>query len=189
MGGQQSAIHVDCDETHGANQKGHIFSVRKAGTRPPHRAKIARWGPRQGPRDPGGMLEHSSDKLITWNEFAANAMRYWPSTTQADWCPACGGALTERKSMSEKLPHAVEVDHRGIVLPRRHALGGIITPQLSRLTRSAALQPGARTLPPTRDITSPAARSQSKPRRQLRHRERVAQTATYRWNRPRRKDG
>jgi hypothetical protein len=24
---------------------------------------------------------------------------------------------------------AVEVDHRGIVLPRRHALGGIITPQ------------------------------------------------------------
>jgi hypothetical protein len=23
----------------------------------------------------------------------------------------------------------VEVDHRGIVLPRRHALGGIITPQ------------------------------------------------------------
>jgi len=24
---------------------------------------------------------------------------------------------------------APEVDHRGIVLPRRHALGGIITPQ------------------------------------------------------------
>jgi hypothetical protein len=24
---------------------------------------------------------------------------------------------------------AAEVDHRGIVLPRRHALGGIITPQ------------------------------------------------------------
>ena len=23
----------------------------------------------------------------------------------------------------------VEVDHRGIVLPRRHAVGGIITPQ------------------------------------------------------------
>jgi hypothetical protein len=23
----------------------------------------------------------------------------------------------------------LEVDHRGIVLPRRHALGGIITPQ------------------------------------------------------------
>jgi hypothetical protein len=23
----------------------------------------------------------------------------------------------------------VEVDHRGIVLPRRHALGGVITPQ------------------------------------------------------------
>jgi hypothetical protein len=48
--------------------------------------------------------------------------------TQADWCPACGGALVERKILSESLPHAV-VDHRGIVLPRRHALGGIITPQ------------------------------------------------------------
>lgn len=51
--------------------------------------------------------------------------------TEADWCPACGGALTERA----ELPHAApstppaEVDHRGIVLPRRHALGGIITPR------------------------------------------------------------
>ncbi|HVC46092.1 MAG TPA: hypothetical protein VND90_02490 [Terracidiphilus sp.] len=51
--------------------------------------------------------------------------------TQADWCPACGGALTERptlpQDLSKKSSHAV--DHRGIVLPRRHALGGIITPQ------------------------------------------------------------
>jgi hypothetical protein len=52
--------------------------------------------------------------------------------TKADWCPACGGALIERRILSEKLLRAVpmaEVDHRGIVLPRRHALGGIITPQ------------------------------------------------------------
>jgi hypothetical protein len=52
--------------------------------------------------------------------------------TVADWCPACGGALVERTSLpavSETgAPEAV-VDHRGIVLPRRHALGGIITPQ------------------------------------------------------------
>jgi len=48
--------------------------------------------------------------------------------TKADWCPACGGALVERKTLSESPPHAV-VDHRGIVLPRRHAMGGIITPQ------------------------------------------------------------
>jgi len=52
--------------------------------------------------------------------------------TVADWCPACGGALVERESVptrgqSSSLP--AEVDHRGIVLPRRHALGGIITPQ------------------------------------------------------------
>jgi hypothetical protein len=50
----------------------------------------------------------------------------------ADWCPACGGALIERAGLPDsKLPSvpAAEVDHRGIVLPRRHALGGIITPQ------------------------------------------------------------
>jgi hypothetical protein len=52
--------------------------------------------------------------------------------TLGDWCPACGGAIVARE-----VPEAlrivngpgVEIDHRGIVLPRRHALGGIITPQ------------------------------------------------------------
>jgi hypothetical protein len=47
----------------------------------------------------------------------------------ADWCPACGGALLERASLPASAPSAVEVDHRGVLLPRRHALGGIITPQ------------------------------------------------------------
>jgi RNA polymerase subunit RPABC4/transcription elongation factor Spt4 len=52
--------------------------------------------------------------------------------TRADWCPACGGALTEWEVHSALVPAASqspEIDHRGIVLPRRHALGGIITPQ------------------------------------------------------------
>jgi hypothetical protein len=52
--------------------------------------------------------------------------------TAADWCPACGGALLERASLpaaAQTGGAAAEVDHRGIVLPRRHALGGIITPQ------------------------------------------------------------
>jgi hypothetical protein len=52
--------------------------------------------------------------------------------TAADWCPACGGALTEREDLIAKPQPAspkAEVDHRGIVLPRRHAIGGIITPQ------------------------------------------------------------
>lgn len=52
--------------------------------------------------------------------------------TKADWCPACGGALTERPVIDEPKSPGVrppEIDHRGIVLPRRHALGGIITPQ------------------------------------------------------------
>jgi len=52
--------------------------------------------------------------------------------TKVDWCPACGGALIERAELPQCPQHAVppaEVDHRGIVLPRRHAVGGIITPQ------------------------------------------------------------
>jgi len=52
--------------------------------------------------------------------------------TEADWCPACGGALIGRESqraLDNSWGPAAEVDHRGIVLPRRHALGGIITPQ------------------------------------------------------------
>jgi predicted RNA-binding Zn-ribbon protein involved in translation (DUF1610 family) len=52
--------------------------------------------------------------------------------TVADWCPACGGALIERAGMpAADRPGSVppEVDHRGILLPRRHALGGIISPQ------------------------------------------------------------
>jgi hypothetical protein len=45
-----------------------------------------------------------------------------------DWCPACGGAIVPRSALpSEGTPQAV--DHRGIVLPRRHAVGGIISPQ------------------------------------------------------------
>jgi len=49
-----------------------------------------------------------------------------------DWCPACGGALIERTNLpglDQPSSPPPEVDHRGIVLPRRHALGGIITPQ------------------------------------------------------------
>ncbi|MGA2752258.1 MAG: hypothetical protein ABSE53_00715 [Terracidiphilus sp.] len=51
--------------------------------------------------------------------------------TKADWCPACGGALVERQSLPESGESGAkaEVDHRGIVLPRRHVMGGIITPQ------------------------------------------------------------
>ena len=51
--------------------------------------------------------------------------------TKGDWCPACGGAVMERAALpsSGAKTAKAEVDHRGIVLPRRHALGGIITPQ------------------------------------------------------------
>jgi len=49
--------------------------------------------------------------------------------TQADWCPACGGALVERQQLAGDQTPSPQVDHRGILLPRRHAVGGIITPQ------------------------------------------------------------
>jgi hypothetical protein len=39
--------------------------------------------------------------------------------------------MTDRPEIAEVEAKAspAEVDHRGIVLPRRHAVGGIITPQ------------------------------------------------------------
>jgi hypothetical protein len=49
-----------------------------------------------------------------------------------DWCPACGGALIDRAAPASLSPAPVqpaELDRRGIVLPRRHAVGGIISPQ------------------------------------------------------------
>jgi len=53
--------------------------------------------------------------------------------TMTDWCPACGGSLVERATLPVEDHPALAppqvVDRRGIVLPRRHALGGIITPQ------------------------------------------------------------
>jgi hypothetical protein len=52
--------------------------------------------------------------------------------TPADWCPVCGGALLEQDSqfsLNQDGAPPPEVDHRGIVLPRRHLAGGIITPQ------------------------------------------------------------
>jgi len=64
--------------------------------------------------------------------ICSNCRAVLDAETQADWCPACGGALVERASLpatGQLAGPAAEVDHRGIVLPRRHALGGIITPQ------------------------------------------------------------
>lgn len=51
--------------------------------------------------------------------------------TQTANCPACGGDLVQWLAIPAPEPPGPppEVDHRGILLPRRHALGGIITPQ------------------------------------------------------------
>jgi hypothetical protein len=46
-------------------------------------------------------------------------------------CPACGGALIAKPGLDLDPPGSPPrvVDRRGIVLPRRHAVGGIITPR------------------------------------------------------------
>jgi len=46
-------------------------------------------------------------------------------------CPACGGGLIDASGPNLDPPDAppATVDHRGIILPRRHAVGGVITPR------------------------------------------------------------
>ena len=73
-------------------------------------------------------MERIGDRMV--ERICAHCHAVLASETKADWCPACGGALVERITLQEPAAAAApEVDHRGIVLPRRHALGGIITPQ------------------------------------------------------------
>jgi hypothetical protein len=73
-----------------------------------------------------------SISLLAMERMCTQCRAVLAEETKADWCPACGGALVERKTPPAlETPNGLlaEVDHRGIVLPRRHALGGIITPQ------------------------------------------------------------
>jgi hypothetical protein len=73
-----------------------------------------------------------SGKLRGMERMCSNCHVVVKLEAEADWCPACGGALIERESapaLAAASGPAAEVDHRGIVLPRRHAQGGIITPQ------------------------------------------------------------
>jgi len=91
--------------------------------------------------DHGHRLPDRSCSLIRSHIFYTDCMERICSNchavlatgTKADWCPACGGSIVERPALpqnsSESPLHAVVVDHRGIALPRRHAVGGIITPQ------------------------------------------------------------
>ena len=52
-------------------------------------------------------------------------------TVTAVVCPACGGVLVERGGVVVEDAAVVPrvVDHRGILLPRRHLVGGVITPR------------------------------------------------------------
>jgi len=80
----------------------------------------------------GSRQASESDRLVSMERICSHCHAVLGPEVLVDWCPACGGALIERESAPELEPHggaAAEIDHRGIVLPRRHALGGIITPQ------------------------------------------------------------
>jgi Zn-finger nucleic acid-binding protein len=46
-------------------------------------------------------------------------------------CPACGGKLVPDTGQNLDAPNAPprQADRRGILLPRRHAVGGVITPR------------------------------------------------------------
>jgi hypothetical protein len=48
---------------------------------------------------------------------------------EAGVCPACGGELTASPGAGSDPQVPQEIDHRGIALPSRHAVGGIITPR------------------------------------------------------------
>ena len=79
-----------------------------------------------------GRLAQRFDTLKGMERICSQCHAVLSEQTKADWCPACGGALVERTTLPEPGgPHKIpaEVDRRGIVLPRRHASGGIITPQ------------------------------------------------------------
>lgn len=76
----------------------------------------------------GGDLEYCSNM----DRICTHCHALLGEESVGDWCPACGGALMERAdvpALDRPAGPGPEVDHRGIVLPRRHALGGIITPQ------------------------------------------------------------
>jgi hypothetical protein len=54
--------------------------------------------------------------------------------TQPDsQCPACGAPIEKQHptepSVAQKQEENREVDHRGVVMPRRTRIGGIIMPQ------------------------------------------------------------
>ncbi|WP_263356965.1 hypothetical protein [Acidicapsa ligni] len=47
----------------------------------------------------------------------------------ASACPVCRGALLPYSSLDATASGVETLDHRGLVLPRRHAVGGVITPR------------------------------------------------------------
>jgi hypothetical protein len=72
-----------------------------------------------------------SDTAATADQFCQQCHARVFAAAKATACPACGGSLLAYPGPSLDSPDAppAQIDHRGIVLPRRHAVGGIITPR------------------------------------------------------------
>ena len=103
------------------------------------------WGPAGGERASGERrgpdgserewtnFESFSRKLVAMERICSRCHAEIAPGIVAAFCPACGGVLLERLALempeTKTAGPAAEVDRRGIVLPRRHVLGGIITPQ------------------------------------------------------------
>ena len=71
------------------------------------------------------------DQLEQLERVCQQCHSHISQTADVTVCPACGGALLPHPGVETGLPGTppAEVDHRGIVLPRRHAVGGVITPR------------------------------------------------------------
>jgi hypothetical protein len=73
-----------------------------------------------------------SAKLLAMERICRQCHAVLDPRTIAEVCPACGGELAQRSILPidpSSPGQTAEIDRRGILLPRRHALGGIITPQ------------------------------------------------------------
>jgi hypothetical protein len=69
------------------------------------------------------------DKLEGMERICSQCYAVIGVELEGDWCPACGGAIVSRSAFLDRKASRAVVDRRGIVLPRRHAVGGIISPQ------------------------------------------------------------
>uniref|UniRef100_E6QHK0 Uncharacterized protein n=1 Tax=mine drainage metagenome TaxID=410659 RepID=E6QHK0_9ZZZZ len=135
--GEQGSVHVNCDEADGRGEcgVGHGFSL------PAGEIRVLVFSARGGipcpkirieNRDIGhpgcgcGRIPRAGCKLWGMERMCERCYARVVADG-SETCPACGGKLVAGPVTANGLER--DVDHRGIVLPARHAVGGIITPR------------------------------------------------------------